>query len=275
MLARILDSHSRVACPFEFAVPSLLGRTHWKYRTAKRKLSAISTAYRVPQRLALPTPFGLRVRSRLTRFLTTILIAENKDLFVVKEPAHVDVANRIVELFGRTAVVLMVRGPLATASSLANTFGEKRPLQVWANAHRILWRLASEGCHLVKYEALVEEPNATVRQLCSHIGVAFEPEMVEFGRFHHADDTLGLWYADKSDHRLVPVSQSKLHETVAKGHIDRDHNVKRLQSLPSWILQEYIDNAFGARALAQEMGYDELNQTAQLRVPRQAGSDKS
>ncbi len=266
MLSRILDSHSQVACPFEFAVPALLGRGHWKYKAAVRKADVIASHYGLsatavwdvprflPGRIARPL-----IKRRLNKFFRHICAAERKQRLVIKEPAHHEVVDKIAAMYGHESLLLLARGPLATATSLAKTFQDRHPLKTWADAHRNILRYAEQGVPLIRYEELVANPQPQVERACAALSVEFEPEMLAFGDHQHTDDKLTLWYRDSSDQELVGVSESKLHQTVAKGFIDAEHNSKRLQETPPEIVNDFRNDQFGALSLAKELGYQELS----------------
>lgn len=266
MLSRILDSHGRVACPFEFAVPSLLGRGHWKFKAATMKAAVIAEHYHAPVSWVMPPPLvperwtGSIIRRRLNEFAAAVCRQENKELFVIKEPAHHEVADRITQLHGLESLILLSRGPLATASSLSNTFADKDPLRTWAQAHANIDRLAKSGALLVRYEDLVADPAAQAQRVCGTLGIEFEEAMLNFGEHRHTDDELKLWYKDSSSRQLVSAQESQMHQTVTKGFVDKAHNMQRLRELPAEVLDAYRNNAHGARELAARFGYDELAQ---------------
>ena len=50
----------------------------------------------------------------------------------------------------------------------------------------------------VRYEDVTADPETVVRRLCGFLGVAFEPLMLECGRFAHAGFTAGLGDSSKN-----------------------------------------------------------------------------
>ena len=264
MLARILDSHTQVFCPSEFAIPSLLGRKHWKYARAVEKAKTLADAYGLSASSLMSSPWRIGVRRGMIRFTNAVLSEQKQKLFVVKEPAHVEVVDRIIRLFGRESLLLLSRGPLATASSLNDTFHDKTPFKTWSRAHSTIAALAREGCFLLKYEQLVCDPAASMRRVCMFLDVPYQHEMLHFGKSEHVDDRLDIWSSQKAGQKLVPIGESELHKTVAKGVIDTEHNRRRIKCLPPALVESYLEDAFDARSIAQELGYDEL---AEIRSP--------
>ena len=236
-----------------------------KYGAAREKADKIAGHYGLaahqvddirflPGRLALPV-----IKRRLTAFCRAICQAEHKERFVIKEPAHHEVADKIVSMFGAESLLLLTRGPLATATSLAKSFQDPHPLRTWAAAHAKILELSQLGIPLIRSEDLVDQPEDQTRRACTVLGMPFEPEMLNFGAHNHTDDRLALWNKDKSGTELVTASQSPLHQTVAKGYIDCNHNSQRLRELPAELLEAFRNNAHGAKELAAEFGYDELS----------------
>ena len=261
MAGRILDSHSCIACPFELSVPSILGRRHWKYGIAATRARVIADAYGVSWRLvrAPRLPLSFLMRPRLEKFLKKILKKEGKDLFIVKEPNHLVATDRIINAFGRDAVIVFLRGPLGTAYSLMHRFADEDPLRTWATAHRELLCLIEQGCFFVKYEDILQSPTEVFTKTCDFLGVDYEPTMLEYGKVEHADDKLPLWHRGQKDLTFVPLGQAALHETLSRGAIDPSYNAKRIGELPERVVDAYRRDAHGSRTIAEKLGYHELS----------------
>jgi Sulfotransferase family len=63
----------------------------------------------------------------------------------------------------------------------------------WSNSNlylHSLYRDQSERYALVRYEDMVREPQAWLRQICVFLGVAYRPEMLDSSRFHSRYRTL-------------------------------------------------------------------------------------
>lgn len=276
MVSRILDSHSEVCSPFELAVPYILGRAHWKYGTAVKKARVIAAHYGVRPGFLEPSRFfGWRKHEveRIRAFVEAVLRAERKTIFVIKEPAHLERAADVVSAFGLGSTVVLLRGPLATASSLHWTFGDRQPLRTWVSAYRIVPQLAGQGGFTVRYEDVLERPHDTVGQICAFLGVSFEEGMLEYGSFPHADDELPLWYRDREDSTLVPTGASRLHRVVAEGEISPSHNERCLARVPEEILEAYLRDEYGVRTLGEELGYREVEEIERLRRSGREGVD--
>jgi len=111
-------------------------------------------------------------------------------LLLDKTPAYALCLDFLARLYPNARYVVLTRHPLAIWSSFVDSFfdGDDRV----AHAHNPLLeryvpaiagflRRAPVPIHRVRYEALVRDPEAVSRALCSFLGVDFEPGMVEYG----------------------------------------------------------------------------------------------
>lgn len=100
--------------------------------------------------------------------------------------------------------------------------------------------VSRERCFSFHYEDLVARPAATVTALVEFLGYRFEPDMLNYGQFEHADHKLDLW----SDKRHVT--------SVNRG-------VLQQESRPSWLDDRELLAAYKAqpaiRALNEGLGY--------------------
>ena len=274
MVGRILDSHSQIAAPFELAIPFLLGRGHWKHGAAVQKSRVIASRYGLQTDSLVPSRFfGSRKREtrKLNRVVEAVLREEGKEIFVVKEPAHLDVAEKILSIFGHDSVFVLLRGPLASSSSLHRTFRDPQALETWKNAYRIVPRLLANGVFSVRFEHILEKPREAIASICVFLGVAFEESMLDFGSFSHADDDLPLWHRSAGDPILVPTGASGLHRTVAKGRIQPEHNDLCLARVPEHIFEAYSRDVNGVRTLGEQLGYYEIEDIGKLRAALDSG----
>lgn len=105
-----------------------------------------------------------------------------------KSPGHIWRVERLAKLFPDARFLCCLRDPRAVvASELAARWGARSADQIgcrWRrvyDAHCALARsLPRERYLALRYEALVREPEATLRRVCGFLGEDFEPAMLRF-----------------------------------------------------------------------------------------------
>jgi len=107
-----------------------------------------------------------------------------------KTPAYALVLDFVARLYPKAKFVVLTRHPFAIWSSFVTSFfdGDHEV----AHAHNPLIeryvpamaRFLREGpvpfCH-IRYEELVQSPEAECERMCDHLGIPFEPGMVNYG----------------------------------------------------------------------------------------------
>lgn len=119
-----------------------------------------------------------------------LLAPTGKRFFLDKTPAYALILPFVARLYPRGRFVVLTRHPFAIFASYAKSFFDDD----WAAAHEhnplleryvpALARFVRESGvpHVhVRYEALVADPEAHMRDVCAHIGVPFVPSMIEYG----------------------------------------------------------------------------------------------
>jgi hypothetical protein len=96
-----------------------------------------------------------------------------------------------------------------------------------------------------KHEDLVAAPNATIAQIVSFLDLPFEADMLDYGKFHHADDDMRLWGNDKP-------SASALQRKLYSFRIETDHADVHQVRPEVMSLYEQLDEV---RELNQRLGY--------------------
>jgi hypothetical protein len=204
LLTRLLDSHSQLASPCEICVPYVVLPTS-KFFRSLHSLRAICQHYEasfpwMALSLAL-RPVALR---NLTELATAILARERKRLLVVKDPRHAMFPERIERLLAptRPKVVLLYRDARAVAYSFRRTLGRsfERGFRAWNRSVAGMARLAERGTAdvlTVRYEDLLADPAGTLAGVVRFLGHAFEPSMLRYGEFQHADEQLDLWLDER------------------------------------------------------------------------------
>ena len=137
------------------------------------------------------------------RLLHRELASSGKRIIVDKTPNNVFIAGRLKECWPDARFVFLLRHPAAIARSRRAIL----PHDVDDGQNVDLIRrycLALEGARrtyeglTVRYEDVTADPAREAGRLCDFLGVRYEPEMVDYGRFDHGRYHAGLGdYADK------------------------------------------------------------------------------
>jgi hypothetical protein len=182
LLRTILDSHSRVHSPHELHLRDLAVTSKSEY--SDRSLEEIGLDARLLEYLLWD------------RLLHRELEQSGKQQLVNKTPSDVFIADRIIECWPDARFIFLLRHPLAVARSrheLRPQDTEERNLKMvlrYGNAVEAA-RQAYPGI-TVRYEDLAADPTTVVQELCGFLGLPWEPEMLEYGRFSHGRYKPGL-----------------------------------------------------------------------------------
>lgn len=171
----LLDSHSEVCAPQELNLRDLKVSTHDEY--AEKSLEE----------------FGLDTSQLEYVLWDWVLHREleesGKKHLVSKAPRNVFVADRIVECWPDARFIFLLRHPGAIARSrhaLREQDTDERNAKMVRRYGDALQRARERYDGLtIRYEELAADPLPVTRQLCDFLGVAFEPAMLEYGRFDH------------------------------------------------------------------------------------------
>jgi hypothetical protein len=113
-----------------------------------------------------------------------------KHHFLDKTPRYFLIIPELARVFPDAHFILLLRNPLAVLASILHTWVEGDWIRLARHYENLVLapRLLLEGAELlgersivVQYEKLVAEPAAQVADLCARLGLAFEPDMVEYG----------------------------------------------------------------------------------------------
>jgi LPS sulfotransferase NodH len=188
LLRVILNSHSQIHAPPELHVRSLAVEftSRWGYGAMlARGLDTKPLEYLLWDRV-------------LHRELTN----SGKEHIVVKTPNDVFGVRRILECWPDARFIFLLRHPAAIVRSRVAL----RPrIDRERNCRRILRfcealeraRRRYPG-HTVRYEDLTEDPQTVTQGVCEFLGVPWEAEMLDYGRFDHGEYDAGVGdWADK------------------------------------------------------------------------------
>lgn len=195
LLARMLGAHSAVHAPAEPHLVTPLTHLGYFARVDAAPYDPIITEQAMRE-LVTALPRGEADYLDAMRALTDtlygkLLAASGRDVLLDKTPAYALVLDFLVQLYPQAKYVVLTRHPMAIWSSFVQSFfdGDHEA------AHRhnpLLERYVPAIARFVRerpvpfvhvqYERLVREPEAGLQQICAHLGIPFEPGMVEYGR---------------------------------------------------------------------------------------------
>ena len=189
LLRVLLDSHSQLHAPHEIHLRyiSVSLDRKWSERSMREMgLDARGLEYLLWDRL-------------LHRELTS----SGKPTIVDKTPNNVFIADRLKECWPGARFVFLLRHPAAIARSrraiLPDDADDEQNVDLIRRYCEALEtaRDAYDGL-TVRYEDVTADPAREARRLCEFLGVPYEPEMVDYGRFDHGRFRSGLGdFADK------------------------------------------------------------------------------
>jgi hypothetical protein len=123
------------------------------------------------------------------RILHRELAASGKQHLVCKTPNDVFIADRIAECWPDARFIFLLRHPAAILESRQALGAKIDPeqnvelIQSYCEALETA-RRAFPGL-TVRYEDLTADPAGVTREICEFLGVPWEPEMLDYGRFDH------------------------------------------------------------------------------------------
>jgi hypothetical protein len=187
LLRVLLDSHSRIHAPHELHLRDLAVRVKTEY--AAKALGEIGLE-------------DEQLRFLLwDRLLHREMTAAGKSLLVNKTPNDVFIADLIARCWPDARFIYLLRHPGAIARSRQETRPQDSPER---NAQMVLRygtaleeARASRPGVTVRYEDLTADPKGETQRLCAFLGIPWEAQMLDYGRFDHGrmKPGLGDWKA--------------------------------------------------------------------------------
>lgn len=183
LLRCILNSHSRICAPRELHVADL---------------EVELTTAQVQRAMTTAGLSGPELEHLLwDRVIYQHLRRSGKDIVVDKTPGNLLLWRRLRECWPEARFVFLRRHPARIlASALAGRNSEQTASHVTDLVLRYLELVDEAAQELpglqITYESLVRDPVTVVAELCQDIGVGFEPEMLDYGRFDHGPFVFGI-----------------------------------------------------------------------------------
>ncbi|MEQ1564239.1 MAG: sulfotransferase [Myxococcota bacterium] len=192
LVRRILDSHSRIACPPETLVLEHLGAS-LSHAHAEKGFAALG--------LELDQA-AHDLGALVDRWMRAYAASKGKPRWAEKSPATFRELPAVDRMFRHTAkFVLVARDGRDVAHSLgAGRWWMLEPLlerypephlaaaHYWVDANQRLGAFHAsvpERTHLVRYEDLVQRPEEVLRALFTFLDEPWEPAVLDFNRFAH------------------------------------------------------------------------------------------
>lgn len=202
LLAALLASHSRISCGPEAQFFNKLDPAHiaaavrdpyWPHSAISLLCSLTLANQRVidlfgidesylTQFLSLRTPSAGAMLEALTK---TLAERQGKARWAEKTPNHILHLTEIRREWPAATMVRIVRDPRDSASSMRRLPWASRSVlanaQLWADWHEQSKSFFRQDLHTwtVRFEDLVDEPVAYLRDLCEFIGEKYEPTMLD------------------------------------------------------------------------------------------------
>ncbi len=194
LLARMLGAHPEVFAPAEPHLLTPLAHLGYHERVERAPYDPFVTQEALRE-LVRMLPRGevdyLEAMRGFTDGLYTRLLATSgRRLLVDKTPAYALVLDFVGRLYPRARYVVLTRHPFAIWSSFVESFFDGDPevahahnplLERYVPAIARFLRERPVPLVTVRYESLVQEPEATLTPVCAHLGIAFDPRMVRYG----------------------------------------------------------------------------------------------
>ncbi len=204
LLQRMVASHSRI---FSHPEPHLLTPLAYLgyYDTVEKAPYDHVNAAQAMREFAEELPRGEAdyldaLRAYASTLYERVLAPTGKSHFLDKTPAYALVLPFITKLYPNAKYVVLTRHPLAVMHSVAHSFFGGDYVAAHA-ANPIVSRyvpaigsflLEKRVPHvLVRYDDVVLEPEREMRRIAEHVGVPFEPGMVEYGKQQHITKSYG------------------------------------------------------------------------------------
>jgi len=194
LLARMLGAHPAIHAPAEPHLITPLAHLGYFATVDEAPYDPIIT-HQAAVALVKQLPRGEddyldAIRACSDGIYARLAAGSGAELLLDKTPAYALVLDFLARLYPKARYVVLTRHPLAVWSSYVDSFfdGDHEAahrhnplLERYVPAIARFLRERPVALAHVQYEELVREPERTLEGLCAHLGVAFAPEMVDYG----------------------------------------------------------------------------------------------
>ena len=183
LLRVLLDSHSQIHCPHEIHLRYLSVGLDAKWAEGSMKEMGLD------QR---------RLEYLLwDRLLHRELASSGKPRLVTKTPNDVFIADRIMECWPDAKLVFLLRHPAAIVRSRKNIQADGADQDKNVELIRRYCEALEHARETypgvtIRYEELTSDPAPTMRRVCEHLEVPWEPGMLDYGAQEHGRFRVGL-----------------------------------------------------------------------------------
>lgn len=195
LLTRMLGSHSAVHAPDEPHLLTPLAHLGFYAKVDHAPYDPIITEIAMREMVAA-LPRGEEDYLEALRALTDdlygkLLAASGRSVLLDKTPAYALVLDFVAKLYPRAHYVVLTRQPFAVWSSFVESFFDgdheaahrHQPLlERYVPAIARFLRERPAPVQHLRYEHLVHDPEGEVAKLCAFAGLAFEPDMIDYGK---------------------------------------------------------------------------------------------
>jgi hypothetical protein len=194
LLARMVGAHSQVFAPAEPHLLTPLAHLGYYDRVESAAYDPV-ISQAAARELVAGLPGGERdylaaLRAYADTIYERLLAGSGRRWLLDKTPAYALVLDFVATLYPKARYLVLTRNPLAVWSSYVESFFDGDA----AAAHRFnplleryvpaiarFLREAPVAIQRVRYEELVADPEARMREVCGFLGLDFEAAMVDYG----------------------------------------------------------------------------------------------
>lgn len=184
--------------------------------------------------------------------MQSVLARESKEFLVIKEPRQSLFLNQIEIDFPGIKYVHLVRDVRSIATSGMFEQNPAQAFHIWYDYNTAVQRttnmLSPQRVCLIRYEDVVQNPMQTISTLTTFLGYEYEPDMLDYSRFKHADEAMKLWDGETP-------AQSKLHSALRNQQISLD--IMKDRSNYSKEICEIYQSLSYIKKLNESFGYSE------------------
>jgi hypothetical protein len=194
LLNRMLGSHSKIHAPEEPHLLTPIAHLGYYASVEQAPYDPIITRGAARELVkALPqgeADYLRALRAYTDEIYAKLLEPSGRELLLDKTPAYALVLDFVARLYPGARYIVLTRHPMAVWSSFVSSFfdgdhqvaHDHNPLlERYVPAIARFIREAPVPHIHVRYEEMVSEPESQVERICDHIGIPFEPDMVNYG----------------------------------------------------------------------------------------------